>query len=118
MCFSKEGAGVGEGGAPLFAATGNDPWGYPTTASWMGRGGSGGSRGFSGNSFGGNAGGFDRFSSGGSGGAGGESPTKPPAEGSASWSEGRGGSRRGSGMAPGGGRMNPFMKLIQSLFGF
>ena len=119
--FSEGGAGL-EGGGPLLS-TGLDPWGYPTTASWMNSRGGGGARG---------GGGFNRgmgssateggFSSRGGGGGEGAAPTRTPAgEGGTGWGEPTASTfGRGFGGGRGGVRgssMNPFLRLFSSLFG-
>ncbi|CAG2214972.1 putative defense protein Hdd11-like [Mytilus edulis] len=127
---AAEGAVV-EGAGGLFAGTGRDAWGYPTTASWMsnnnnrggggvgGMGGAGGGRGFSPNVGGfNNNRGFNSFARG----AGGEGPTKPtPTEGGSIWNEqprrGNSFQGRGGGNAGRGSTNNAFLQMVKSLFG-
>jgi hypothetical protein len=121
----SEGAAALEGGGPLLS-TGLDPWGYPTTASWMNSRSGGGARGGGGfnRGIGSSAteGGFGSRAGGSRGGGEGAAPTRTPAgEGGAGWGEptastfgrdfggGRGGAR--------GSSMSPFMRLFSSLFG-
>uniref|UniRef100_A0A100XKJ2 Ferric-chelate reductase 1 n=1 Tax=Gigantidas platifrons TaxID=2830794 RepID=A0A100XKJ2_9BIVA len=119
---AQEGGAGLEGGGPLLS-TGLDPWGYPTTASWMNSRSGGGARG---------GGGFNRgmgssateggFSSRGGGGGEGAAPTRTPAgEGGTGWGEPTASTfGRGFGGGRGGVRgssMNPFLRLFSSLFG-